>query len=162
MNRELDTAPTSDAALFDMLHSLFGIGDFDESADVPWWKFRINEIAKIKAIRRKRNISLADMAMTARYCARHGELVGQSWRLCGFIAEAKREARRIAVPELSAEVTKAIATERALPGPGSVQWVERLLLARGPHRRDVLDEWKRSRGPDEFTQTGDRDGSVRS
>jgi len=144
VNRALEVQPKSDAALFDMLHSLFGIGNFDEDA-VQWFQFRMREIAKLKAIRKRRSITLADYAMTARYCQRHQEQVKESWQLCGFIADAKREARRIAVPELSQEIHAALEAERALPGPDSATWIERLLLTRGPFRRDVLDEWKQSR-----------------
>lgn len=141
MNRELDTVPASDAELFDMLHSLFGIGDFDDSKDILWFRFRMNEIGKLKALRRKRRISLADMALTARYCRRIGEPIDAGWRLCGFIADAKREARRIAVPELTRDVAEAVALERSLPVPDE-SWIQRLLLARGPHRADVLDEYR--------------------
>jgi len=144
VNRALEAQPKNDAQLFDMLHSLFGIGDFDEDG-VPWFRFRMTEIAKLKAIRKRRSITLADFAMTARYCHRHHEQVKESWQLCGFIADAKREARRIAVPELSQEIHAALDLERALPGPDSSTWIERLLLTRGPFRRDVLDEWKQSR-----------------
>jgi len=145
VNRALEVQPKTDAGLFDMLHSLFGVGDFDEAGTVPWFRFRMTEIAKLKAIRKHRSITLADFAMTARYCQRHQEQVKESWQLCGFIADAKREARRIAVPELSQEVHAALEAERALPGPDSATWVERLLLTRGPFRRDVLNEWKQSR-----------------
>ena len=141
MNRELEAHPKTDAALFDMLHSLFGVGDFDDSGPVPWFKFRMTEIAKLKAIRKHRGITLADLAMTARYCLQHKERVDQTWQLCGFIADAKREARRIAVPELSKQVSAALECERTSPGPDSSTWIERLLLTRGPFRREVLDEW---------------------
>lgn len=145
MNRALEAQPKTDAQLFDMLHSLFGIGNFDESGAVPWFRFRITEIAKLGAIRKRRSITLADYAMTARYCHQHGEQVKESWQVCGFIADAKREARRIAVPELSQEIHAALEVERTLPGPDSAMWVERLLLTRGLFRRNVLDEWKQSR-----------------
>lgn len=139
------TDPTSDGQLLDLLHAAFGVGDFDEAGDVPWWKFRMIELAKLKAIRRRRNISLADFTLAIRYCQRHQVQVSASWQVCGYIADAKREARRIAVPELSAEVNRAIHAERTLPGPDSEAWIERLLLARGPFRRDVLDEWTKCR-----------------
>lgn len=148
MNRSFDTVPTSDAQLFDMLHSLFGIGNFDEQSE-QWFRFRINETAKLRAIRGRRGISLADFAMTARYCRRQRLMISDSWQVCGHIADAKREARRIGVPELSREVAEAIASERALPGPEADQWVERLLLARGPARREVIDQWKRTRNLEE-------------
>jgi hypothetical protein len=144
-SRKMMKEPKTDAQLFDMLHELFGIGNFDESGSVPWFRFRITEIAKLKAIRKRRSITLADFAMTARYCQRHQEQVKESWQVCGFIADAKREARRIAVPELSQEIHTALEIERALPGPDSATWVERLLLTRGLFRREVLDEWKQSR-----------------
>ena len=143
MNREMETKPANDAALFDMIHSLFGVGDFDDSE--PWYKFRLREIAKLRAIRKAHGISVAEMATTAVYCKRHGEVIKQTWQLRGFIADAKREARRIAVPELSAEVSAALEQERALPGPDSATWIQRLLLTRGPFRRGVLDEWLNAR-----------------
>ena len=62
VNRALEAQPKNDAQLFDMLHSLFGIGDFDEDG-VPWFRFRMTEIAKLKAIRKRRSITLADYAM---------------------------------------------------------------------------------------------------
>jgi hypothetical protein len=144
VNRALEAAPKNDGELFEMLHSLFGIGDFDEST-MQWWQFRAREIAKLKAIRKRRSISLADFTMTAKYCWYHDEVIRASWQICGFIADAKREARRIAVPELNQEIHTALAVERALPGPDSAIWVERLLLTRGPFRRRVLDEWKQTR-----------------
>jgi hypothetical protein len=153
VNRELEAHPKTDAELFDMLHSLFGIGNFDDSGAVPWWQFRIREIAKLKAIRKRRSITLADFAMSARYCHRHREQVKESWQLCGFIADAQREARRIAVPALSREIHAALETERTLPGPDSAAWVERLLLTRGPFRREVLAEWKQSREQTHVTTT---------
>jgi hypothetical protein len=145
VNRALEAQPETDAQLFDMLHSLFGIGNFDDSGVEQWWQFRIREIAKLKAIRKRRGISLADLAVTARYCHRHHEQVRESWQVCGFITDAKREARRLAVPALSQEVRDALELERALPGPDSAAWVERLLMTRGPFRRDVVDLWKQSR-----------------
>jgi hypothetical protein len=152
VNRALEVQPKTDADLFDMLHSLFGIGDYDEAGTDPWFKFRIREIAKLKAIRRKRSISLADFAMTARYCHQHDVAVKESWQLCGFIADAKREARRIAVPELSQEIQAALDLERALPGPDSATWIEHLLLTRGPFRREVLDRWKQARATTPVTK----------
>jgi hypothetical protein len=145
VNRALEAQPKSDGELFDMLHSLFGIGNFDDSGAVPWFRFRIAEIAKLKGIRKRRSITLADFAVTARYIQRHHEQVKESWQVCGFMADAKREARRIAVPALSLDISAALELERALPGPDSATWIERLLLTRGPFRREVLAEWKQSR-----------------
>jgi hypothetical protein len=143
VNPNLKGEPSNDIELFDMLHSLFGIGDWEEGT--PWWRHRANEIAKLRGIRKRRSITLADFALTARYCYRHKEKVTESWQLCGFIADAKREARRIAVPDLSRQVSEAIASERALPGPDSDTWIERLLLTRGPFRQEVLDQWRAER-----------------
>lgn len=145
MNRELEAQPKTDAQLWDMLHSLLGVGNFDDSGSDPWFHFRMTEIAKLKAMRRKRRISLKELADVARYCVQHGERVDASWQLCGFMADAKREARRIAVPELSKQVSEALACERTSPGPDSPTWIERLLLTRGPFRREVLDEWLKNR-----------------
>lgn len=141
MNRYLAMEPQTDAELFDMLHGLFGIGDFDEDDERPWHRFRITEISKIKAMRTKRHISLADFALAARYAYRHRMKINNSWQLPPQILEARREAKATAVSDLSQEIQAAIDAESSSGRPDSEWWVERLMRAAGPYRREVLDEW---------------------
>lgn len=136
----LSREPKDDAQLFDMLHSLFGIGDYDDSQGA-WFEFRMREISKLKAIRRRRQILIGSMAMAARYCFNNDIPIAESYQVVQHIDEARRDARRRAVPELTAEVARAVQMERRRQGSDSSQWIDRLLRARGPFRREVLDEW---------------------
>lgn len=132
--------PTNDAQLFDMLHALFGIGDYDDS--VHWYRFRMLEITKLKAIRKRRQIPLRDMACAARYCYVHHVQIHQSYELCVHIVVAKRDARRRAVPDLDRDIELAVTVAR---DRGEGEWASRLLRARGALRQEVLDEWRQQR-----------------
>ena len=141
-NRHLLAQPTTDAELFDMLHGLLGIGDFDES--VPWFKFRMTEIRKLTAMRKKRRITVKQMAMAGKYCYRHRVAVRESWELRAFIVPAAREAASTRVSELAQEIRSAVENERSRPDP-STAWIGRLLRARGDYRREVLTQWAKER-----------------
>jgi hypothetical protein len=144
VSRHLLVEPKTDAALFDMMHALLGVGDFDDSGEVPWFKFRMTEIQKIKAMRRKRCISLAEFATAARYCYRRRIPVRHSWEVAGFLDASRKEARAMRVSNLSQEVAEAISNERSRAEPDEA-WIRRLLLARGEFRRELLDTWAQER-----------------
>ena len=140
MNPFLLVEPEDEAQLFDMIHGLFGVGDFDDSKDIPWWKVRRAEISKLRGICRKRQISLADMALTARYCYRQRKRIQQSWQLTSYISDAKKDLRNRKIGDLDRLVDEAL-TEERFRDDTSTEWVGRLLRARGAYRRRVLDEW---------------------
>jgi len=144
VSRHLLVEPTTDAQLFDMLHGLLGIGDFDDSGDVFWFKFRMTEIQKLKAMRRKRKLSLKQMAMAGRYCYRHRITVRHSWEVCTFILPAAKEAAGNRVSEVGQQIRDAVENERSRPEPDA-EWIARLLRARGDYRREVLAEWMEAR-----------------
>ena len=144
MSRHLFVEPKRDAQLFDMLHGLFGIGDFDDSGPVPWFKFRMVGISKMRAIRKKRQLSFPALAMAARYCYRRHIPIKGVWELVAFIVPAAKAAGRDRVSPLGVEVREAVANERSREDP-SPEWVDRLLRARGEFRRDVLDQWEQAR-----------------
>ena len=128
-----------------MLHGLLGVGDYDDSGDVLWFKFRMTEIAKIKALRRKRRISIDEFAQAARFCYRRRIPVRHTWEVCGFIDAAKKEARKSQPSAVAQTIEVALANERSRPDTDE-QWVARLLRARGPARSEVLKEWVKARG----------------
>lgn len=134
--------PTTDGQLFDMLHGLLGIGDFDES--VPWFQFRMTEIQKLKAMRRKRKLSLKAIAMAGRYCYRRRITVRHSWEVCTFIVPAAREAASQRVSEVAQQIRDAVENERSRPDPDA-DWIARLLRARGDYRHEVLAKWAKAR-----------------
>lgn len=142
MNRHLDVEPTTDAALFDMLHGLFGVGDYVEDDPKPYHRFRMIEISKIKAMRKKRGIALDQLACTARYLYRRGGHVRATYGLVEHMGPALREralARQTAVRQ---QMLTASDEARALGQDG---WADRLLLAQGSFRAEVLQQWQQWR-----------------
>lgn len=144
MNRYLTTEPINDGALFDMLHGLFGVGDFNDSTEGQYWfKHRVREIAKIKAIRKRRSITVYDFALAARYCFNHQLPIHESYQVCAYVLDAKRERRLRLVSSVAQEVAKAVEIERAKAEPDQ-QMIDKLLRARAAGRQVVLDEWRES------------------
>jgi hypothetical protein len=145
VSRHLLTEPKSDAQLFDMLHGLFGIGDYDDASDTPWFKHRMTEVIKIKAIRRKRQVSLREWALAARYAYRTKAPIRQSHDVLFYLDKARKEQRTARVSDLGQQIADAITNERSRGDDASEAWVRRLLLARGDYRRELLQEWAESR-----------------
>lgn len=137
--------PVTDADLFDLLHRYFGIGDYEWMLDEdPWHKVRMREVAKIKAIRRKRNLRVEDVALLADYCRRHRKRIGKAFDLLEWWPYAVRERTANERFRTDPELERALEIERARPD--GTEWVDRLLRARGPGLRVALDRWTKERG----------------
>lgn len=136
-----------DAALFDHLHTLFGIGDYDDDDPKPWFRFRMLEIGKLKALRRKRALSVGDLMLAADYCNKRCIRISASWQLIPHISIAKREHREWLAGQLERELAAVVAHERSLPDPDE-SWISRLLLARGSIRQDVLNQYREAHHAD--------------
>ena len=130
-----------DAALFDQLHTLFGIGDYNEDDPKPWFRFRMLEIGKLKALRRKRALSVGDLMLAAEYCDKKRIRITASWQLVAHISIAKKYQREWLAEKLERDIADAVAHERSLPDPDQ-EWASRLLLARGSIRQDVLNQYR--------------------
>lgn len=144
--RPLDREPTSDAEVFDLLHGLFGIGDYAEDDPKPWHKMRMVEISKIKAIAKKRHLSYADFYMLATYCAGRGLPIARTWDLLQHYPAALRERSanaRLRPDLVGQQIQAAIDLERMRPD--GVEWVGRLSRAEGTGRASLLADWKRER-----------------
>lgn len=133
-----------DAQLFDQLHTLFGIGDYNEDDGRPWFRFRMLEIGKLKAMRKKRGLTIADLMTAAEYCDRRDIKITAPWQLIGHLFEAKRERRQWEQKAFDREIDDAVVCERSLADHDQT-WVDRLLLARGPYRKEVLEQWREHR-----------------
>lgn len=137
--------PITDAQLFDVLAELFGIGDWDPDLDdMAYFRMRTTEIAKIKAIRRKRNYSITEFAALARYVHSRGHRIARTWDLLEYWPEFRRSQAANARLQSEAEFERALEIERARPdGQG---WAERLLMSYpGPGRDAVMREWREER-----------------
>ncbi len=141
MNRVLPAGtPHTDGALFDYLHQWWGIGDYDEDTHGPWWKWRRNQVARVKASRTKREASLAELYIAALYCrATNQRVEGVTW-LYRHIAAGWRwwEGQPVHDPTLTA-YADAVRIESANPDP---TWLHRLMRADPAHRQALLDQWE--------------------
>lgn len=135
--------PATDAQLYDYIHALFGVGDWMDADGRPWHKARMVEIAKIKAIRKKRRFSIADLVMLADHCYRRRRPIRQTFDLLQWWPDAVRERTANARSQVDIEIERALEIERARPDGG--EWVDRFLLAQGGGRQIVLNRWKQER-----------------
>ena len=145
----LTETPTSEAQAFDMLVEMFGLGDWDEGDGLPYFKFRMLEISKLKATMKKRGANLDDVVVAARYCYRRKVPIVAVWQLFDQLAAARRELRETkkadALVELDKQLDFAVAYERRLADDMSVSWINRLLRAQGNYREEVFQEWRKAR-----------------
>lgn len=135
------TAAVTDATVFDVLHRLFGAGDYNGAGE--WHRWRMQEISKIKAYRAKRNVDPFELVETAQWCRRHRIWIKAHWELYEHIPAAKREEREreaeAAVSVLETDIQAAIELEIARPDG---TWLDRLVRAAGPARKEVYEAWK--------------------
>jgi hypothetical protein len=127
--------------LWDDLQSKFGLGEWNEGSGTEWWQFRVHEIVKLKAMLRRRRLSVEDVYAAAVYAHDNAIPIVAVWRLFELIPEAKRASRpqrRFAAHLLQDAIDEALAL-------GEDQWAMRLDQV---HRNDkaaieaVLKEWE--------------------
>jgi hypothetical protein len=140
-----DMHPTSDAEVFEMLHGLFGIGDYNEDDPIPWHKARMVEIAKIKAIRTKRRWSFGDFAMVAVYCYHQSIRITKAWDLLQHHGKARLAQVNSDRLRRESRAQDAAALELQVGLPDSEEWAGRLSRATGRGREELLAEWESTR-----------------
>jgi len=138
--------PNTDGKLWDVLHEMFGIGTFDEFGEKPWWKFRQQETAKVKASRIKNNRSLADLYVAALYCRAHGIDVRAVTFLMRHINSAwswwEDTRERSRTGSLTERYAEAVRQEMANTDD---TWLNRLLRAAPSAREEVYQQWTERR-----------------
>lgn len=132
---------SEEAELYDRLQGMFGIGDWDEAtSEVPWWKFRNTEIAKLKAMMKRRGASVVQVLTAADYASTTSRPIRASYQLFELIPEAMRWRReRLAVTDttdLDSAITEAI-------DAGEYEWADRLIRAQDT--QTVITQWRNSR-----------------
>jgi hypothetical protein len=145
-----DVCPESHAKLFDYLAARFGIGDWHIDDERQYHKYRMTEIAKIKAVCKKRRIEIEEIWLAGEYCIANDKPVLHWISLTKHIPDAKRQAaerRRVTqVVDLDDAIEEALRWERSFMGPGSADWISRLARAATGVREEVLAEWTLARG----------------
>ena len=133
----------NDSELFDLIQKAFGIGDWSDDDERPWHKFRVAEISKIKAIRKKRGYSIADMVMLTEFCRSRGKTIKNTFDMLEFWPAAVRARTASERFHDSEDLQAAIEIERSRPD--GEEWLNRLLLADGPGKAYTLHRWQNER-----------------
>ena len=105
MRAPLPELPETPGELWDFLHERFGFGDYDDIASGEYyWQSRAHEVMKLKAILKRRKVSVAEMAKAGWYVGtevgstirspfgllKHVPTAVREWRLAEAIAEEAR------------------------------------------------------------------------
>lgn len=135
--------PETPGELFDYLHEKFGIGDYDDqTAAKPYWKERGTQIAKLKAMMKRRRVDVETLVITADYAVRHKKPIHYYPQLFEQIAEAKREHRAMRHEQRRVDLhNKLWEAAREAWDAGEDEWGERLIRATGSDAERLLEEW---------------------
>ena len=130
----------TEAELYDYLQATFGIGDWDEHiSDVPWWKFRGTEIAKLKSMMKRRGATVQQLVTAAQYAVRIRKPIRATYQLFELIPDAMREKRqrerRLDTTDFDAAVAEAVEA-------GEHEWADRLVRSSGSETQRVIDQWR--------------------
>lgn len=127
----------TEAQLYDLLQSYFGIGGYDELDErEPYFKARATEIGKLKRLMKSRNVTVDTMREAAEYAhARHLPITA-TWEIVEAIPDARRAAREARERPLAVRLQDAVQEATAA---GETAWAQRLLLSSS---QDVLDAWE--------------------
>lgn len=139
-------APSTPAAMYDLLHVWFGIGTYDDIASSrPFHRERMVEIAKLKALLKSRRASLAEVYYAACYAREHKKPIHATWQVFALIPEATRARWQEATHTRRAERWRDLDTaiQEALEA-GEDAWAERLL--RADDHQKAIEEWRSRRG----------------
>ena len=146
------TKPMTDGQLFDYCHEHFGWGgDYDDVANrsTPWFRVRSTEIGKIKSSRRRKKVEVEQLYATAQWCVAQGIHIRSVQGLNIYLFEAEQEARERSLADTRRRrdqlINDAIDREAERADGESARWIEILVRASGPERREVLAEWTRLR-----------------
>lgn len=137
--------PTTWPEVHDLLQSMFGIGTYDELVrrEPSFFKTRMNEIARLKSLGRKRRATPEQVGIAAWHARQTGVHVRQSHFLFALIpqaqvawnrqlAEAKQHDARLALEDLIAEALAA----------GESEWAERFIRASPAEVPALTEKWR--------------------
>ncbi len=127
-----------------------GYGDWDEhTATEPYHKWVGMAAHRLFLTMNKRRVTSEEFCLAVDYCVRHRIAAPNPVWILKHIPAARKEAIELAVlhqpEELELAIDQAIESERTSPDADTPDWVQRLVRARGPYRKEVLEEWKAQR-----------------
>jgi hypothetical protein len=130
----------------------FGFGDWDDrQSEVPYWKWRNTEIAKLTAWMKKWRLRTQDMYLFAEYAAGHGIPVEHWSQLRRYAIPAIREQQQRDLVKARAELDHRIelAIEMEVNAERrDAEWMSRLSRSSGDGREVVYAQWRKYRLPE--------------
>jgi len=132
---------STEAALYDYLREQFGIGEYDATGTVPYWRARNTEIAKLRSTMRRRRVSIEEMLIAVWYADRTRRPITAVWQLCELVMEAKREYRKAHADTSTRDALNNAA--RQAYAAGDFEWADRLFAADLSTADEVLAQWDR-------------------
>jgi len=138
------STPTTPAELHDLLHEMFGIGNYDDLASTdPWFRARMTEISKLRAMLKRRHCTVEEVAVAAHYARDAGKPIHAAWQVFLLVPDALKAQRAAraqrTLDDLHAAIHDAAAEAYAL---GEHEWADRLMRAANSTAASVLDEWR--------------------
>lgn len=135
------TDPTTHAALWDELQTLFGFGGYSESSDVPYHQYRRTGIAILRKTLERRDLTISEVWKVAQYCAADRTIVVRSYNeLLGYTSRAQAAVR--AVVQGWSDRTFEQRLQVALDIEMDPDVRGQLLRAAPEAREQVLTEWE--------------------
>ena len=134
--------------VFDYAQETLGVGTFNgEPNEFPAW--RMQQIGVLKRIMTRRRIPPAQVVQCVDYCKAHRIQPENHAALIYHIEDAIRWKRTAAINTVDEDIEAALRVEqeRAFSDQEATRWIDMLLRATGPTRREVLDLWQKTRSP---------------
>ena len=132
---------------FDIMAEKFGVGDYDEwTATVPYWRWRMGEVAKIRAMMRRRRVSMQELVIAIEYAVAHRKPITESYQIFNLVPDALAEhfANERSHRKHAASVDAETLAAEAMAA-GETLWAQRLMAADRSSVAEVAEAY-RTRG----------------
>ena len=138
------STPQTPAELHDLLHEMFGIGNYDDLTSTdPWFRARMTEISKLRAMLKRRRCSVEEVTIAAQYARETGKPIHAAWQVFILVPDAlkaqRNERAQRTLENLLVEIHAAAAEAHEL---GEPEWADRLMRVSHANAVSVLDEWR--------------------
>jgi hypothetical protein len=135
--------PKTEAALYDLLQQRFGIGSWDEAtAKVPFYRARMTEISKLKAMMKRRRVRIEEIVLAADYASARQIPIRETWQIFELVPDALKDQRMNGRADIEERLQKAAEEAMAL---GRQDWAVRLYNTDRRSGEAVLAEWEQQR-----------------
>lgn len=136
----MTTPVTTAAELYDLLQRDWGLGNYDDVAvPVPeFWKARMSEVSKLKAMLKRRRCTPQEVALASAYAKSQRKTISAAWQVFELVPEAIRASlQEEKVSKRSLLTAAAVEASNA----GQVDWAQRLFAANIAAADELIAAW---------------------